>query len=186
MAASKLTYTNGASPGAPASGKTRTFADSNGILNIINFITGIAIPLVGGGVAYVATPGDPTGTTDTTGKMAGLAGTFTPARSGNVLIAAFGNMTNSTASAGNGAKAQLRYGTGSAPANAAALTGTTAGNMVTGTLMRAASDLVPFAIASIVTGLTLGTAYWLDLAEVALAGGTGQLKNLTLIAFELP
>lgn len=136
--------------------------------------------------AVQSTPNDPTGTASTTGVMMGLAVPITPQFSGRLLVFINGNLTNSTATAGDGAKAQIRYGTGTAPANAAALTGTTAGSIQTSVLERAtANDLQTFALTALVTGLTLGTAVWLDISLAAIVGGTAIAKNLSVTAVEI-
>lgn len=135
---------------------------------------------------YQATPAAPAGTANTTGLHMGLAGTLTPQVTGRVLVIVSGNMSNSTAAAGNGAKAQIRYGTGAAPANAAALTGTAMGNIVSTILERAtASDPLGFTVIGVVSGLVLGTAYWLDLSLAAVVAGTAILTNLSIVAIEL-
>jgi hypothetical protein len=176
----------GTDPGAPASGTGRLTVDSSGNLEqTLN--GGSAVKLIGTGAAAATTPADPTGNATTTLTMMGLAGTFTPVRSGRMYLSISGNLTNSTATAGDGARAQLSYGTGSAPANAAALTGTQVGAIVTSVLERAtASDLQGFSVQWVLTGLTIGTTYWYDLALSAVVGGTGQAKNLTMVDFELP
>jgi hypothetical protein len=118
--------------------------------------------------------------------MMGLAGTFTPTKSGNVLVLFSFNGTNSTATAGDGVRAQLSYGTGAAPANAATLTGIQVGPIVTSVLERAtASDLQGLSLHWLITGLTIGTAYWYDLAVSAVVGGTGQVKNIAMTAIEI-
>lgn len=135
--------------------------------------------------ATMSTPADPTGTTDTTGKMMGLAGTVTPTATGRILILITGNLTNSTAAAGDGAKAQITYGTGTAPTNGAALTGTAIGSIQSSVLERAtANDLQTFSLAAMVTGLALGTAVWIDIRLAAIVGGTALAKNITIIALE--
>jgi hypothetical protein len=135
---------------------------------------------------YTSAPSDPTGTTDTTGKMMGLAGAFTPQFSGRALIFITGNLTNSTAAAGDGAKAQITYGTGTAPVNGAALTGTAVGSIQSSVLERAtASDLQTFSLVALVTGLTVGTAIWLDIRLAAIVGGTALCKNINIVAIEI-
>lgn len=134
--------------------------------------------------SYQATPSDPTGTTNTTGKMAGLAARITPAATGRVYIVIAGNGTNSGATAGQGVKTLIRYGTGASPANGASLLGTTAGSTVTATLMAASADLIPISVSAIVSGLIVGTSYWFDVQQAALTGGTGQLKNLSVSIVE--
>jgi hypothetical protein len=177
-ASAVIVLSTGTAPSSAAS-KIKLYATTGNALAYVD-PSNNSIVLNGGGVLSVSTPADPTGTTDTTGKMAGLAVSFTPATTGRVAINISGNATNSGATAGQGAKAQIRYGTSTAPTNGAALTGTTVGAMVTATLMRNTADLIPISLVGVITGLTLGTAYWLDLAEVALTSGTGQLKNLTV------
>ena len=76
-----------------------------------------------------AEPADPTGTNNATGLMMGLAGAITPLTTGRLLIMLSGTLANATAIA-DGANVQLRYGTGAAPANADALTGTPVGGLV--------------------------------------------------------
>lgn len=186
MAASEILLTNGATPATPSAGKTKQFVNASKQACTVDDAGTVRILDPTGPALYQATPADPTGTTDTTGKMMGLAGSITPITTGRLLIIISGNLTNSTAAAGDGAKAQIRYGTGSAPANAAALTGTTVGNQVSSVLERAtASDLQAFTCQAIVTGLTIGTAYWIDIALAAIVGGTGQAKNLSVSVAEI-
>jgi hypothetical protein len=132
-----------------------------------------------------SSPGDPTGTTDTTGVMMGLAGSVTPARSGKVLIIIDGDITNGTASMGG--KIQIRYGTGTAPSNGAALTGTGVGGVCN--WMNAGSNVNRgiFSVQYIVSGLSVSTAYWIDLslARTGATSSTTSIKNITITALEL-
>src|SRR5439155_1649764 len=73
----------------------------------------------------LSTPLNPTGTADTTGKMMGLAGAITPQVTGNIRIAVCGSIANNTIA--DGGKLQIRVGTGTAPNNGDALTGTAYG-----------------------------------------------------------
>lgn len=135
-------------------------------------------------VSSQSTPANPTGTTNTTGVMMGLAGSFTtsPATSGKVLVNVSGSITNNTAS--DGAKIQIRHGTGSAPANGAALTGTADGStprMMNGT----AIVIVPFSCNAVVTGLSASTTYWVDLSLAAITGGTATITDVSISAVEL-
>lgn len=134
---------------------------------------------------YQATPADPTGTTSLTGVMMGLAGVLTPISSSRIAILISGNLTNSGATAGQGSKTQIRFGTGTAPASADALTGTVVGSLVSSILERNVADLQAFSCHGIVTGLTAGVAYWIDLGLAAITSGTGQAKNISITAFEL-
>ena len=123
-------------------------------------------------------------------KMQGLAGSITPSSSGNVLIIISGTIiapTNTTVD--NGIIYQISYGTGGAPANAAALTGTQVGltqEYTSAIAPTAAADVhVPFSISYVVTGLTPGTPYWIDLAaEVVTTASAMALSNVMVVAFE--
>jgi len=133
-----------------------------------------------------STPSNPTGTSNTTGLMMGLNQSITPQITGRLLVIICGNISNGTGTAGNGGKVQIRYGTGSAPANAAALTGTTAGNQVSSVLERAtANDPQCFMCMAIITGLTAATTYWIDVALAAIVAGTTSITNLSFIAMEI-
>lgn len=126
-------------------------------------------------------PSNPTGTTDTTGKMMGLAGAITPTFSGNILFIVSGNIATSTTA--KGAKVQLSYGTGTAPVNGAAITGTQCGNRPTFTGLTGVLS-VPFSVQCVATGLTLSTAYWLDVTLAAITGNTASISNLSVSAHE--
>lgn len=119
-------------------------------------------------------PADQTGTISTTAVMMGLgaatsACVFTPASTGNVLITLTGILKNTTS--GDGCTVQLSYGTGTAPANAAALTGTQVGTAKALTAI-ANNQQMGAPVSFEVTGLTLGTQIWYDAAVAAVTGGT--------------
>lgn len=126
-------------------------------------------------------PADPTGTTNTTGLMMGLAGTITPTTT-RILVTISGTIANGTAT--NGAQVQIRTGTGAAPANAAALTGTTAGALVQFTQALAAQK-VPFCCSAIITGLTVGTARWIDVGLAAITAGTATITGVSITAHDI-
>jgi hypothetical protein len=130
-----------------------------------------------------ATPSNPTGTTSTTGVMTGLAGSITPTVTGRVLVTISGDVFNATAIA-DGAKVQLRTGTGTAPTNGAALAGTACGGNLNYVASTTAGK-VPFSVTCVVTGLTLGTAVWLDLGLAAITGGTATIENVGISAHEI-
>jgi len=131
---------------------------------------------------YQATPANPTGTNSTTGVMMGLAGTITPRVTGRVLIIISGDagVTTNVRSA----NIQIRYGTGGSPANGAALTGTTAGAKVQA-LVASTTNRLPFHVQAIVTGLTVGTAIWVDVSLNTITSGTANIKNVSITIFEL-
>ncbi len=146
-----------------------------------NFVVGAATQ------KQVAAPTAPASTSAY--AMQGLAGTITPLRSGKVLLTISGTATGSTVTAGDGLEWQLSYGTGAAPANADAVTGTQVGAVQENTnpaTVTAADVHTPFSISAVITGLTLGTAYWLDLAAKSIAtASSGGLANVSVTAVEL-
>lgn len=127
------------------------------------------------------TPSDPAATASTTAVMAGLAIAFTPTKTGNIKVKITGEISNDTV--GDGSTVAAAYGTGTAPANGDAATGTAMGNTFTFT-STAASDKGAFAIVAYVTGLTIGTAYWLDLSILAVTGGNAGITNISYIVEE--
>lgn len=136
-----------------------------------------------GGV-YSGAPANPTGTTSLTAVMMGLGGaaSITPTRTGRIQFFISGQMVNNTNN--DGATVQLRYGTGAAPANGVAVTGTQAGNSQTFTAA-AANGSSGFSICPIVSGLTIGTPYWFDAALNAVTGGTASITGITISAHEI-
>lgn len=127
-----------------------------------------------------STPADPTGTTSATTKMMGLAGAITPAVTGRVRITIDGYI--GVTAVPNVVGFRMQTGTGTAPTNGAALTGTTRGSSPS-TQGSATTDRMPFSLTRIVTGLTLATAIWIDIG-LDTTGGTASLHNLTIIAQE--
>jgi hypothetical protein len=132
--------------------------------------------------SYKATPADPTGTSSTSAVMMGLAGSITPTTTGNIEIIIVGAGT--TTSSASGGKVQIRYGTGSAPANGDAATGTTAGSLIPFLTSDGAVltfDIQPFTCIYQVTGLTVSTAYWIDLGlQRAFGGGTASVSGISI------
>ena len=134
----------------------------------------------------------PTGTTSATAVMMGIAGSITPLVTGRIFLIASGTMKNDTTA--DGVTIDLRYGTGSAPSNGNAVTGTLVGiaqtfTALTGSLTNA------FSIQGIITGLavpgvnSLGatgstTAVWLDLTALKISAGTASVANVSISAFE--
>jgi hypothetical protein len=76
---------------------------------------------------------------------------------------------------------QLSYGTGSAPANAAAAAGTQQGNQPAWVSLTGALTS-NFFLSTVVQNLTVGTAYWFDIAQKSSAGTLAvTLTELTAI-----
>lgn len=126
-------------------------------------------------------PANPTGTTSGTQVMAGLAGSFTPATSGKMQLMVQSTIANGTIN--DGCIVQMRFGTGAAPVNGAAATGTAIGKQQSAVSFAAnaqnASTLIAY-----VTGLTPTTVYWFDLGMAAVTGGTCSPTAIVMDAFE--
>lgn len=133
--------------------------------------------------SVTATSAAPSGTTSATAVMMGLGATatITPVKSGRVLFTVSGQVANNTA--GDGATLDLRTGTGTAPTNGAAVTGTLRGLAQTVTSVSAAQKS-GFTVSAVVTGLTLNTAVWFDLSLLRVTGGTATLTGITATALE--
>ena len=160
----------------PASGKTLMSADfSNAVANANSQQAVVAPTYPNSTAAYV---------------MQGLAGTITPTRTGNILIIISGTIVETTGTAaGVGILYQLSYGTGVAPTSNSALAGTQVGTVqeyMNPNTVVAADVSFPFSIQVVVTGLTLSTAYWIDLAakSVVTASYVGFVNvSISIIEF---
>jgi hypothetical protein len=116
----------------------------------------------------------PTGTASTTGVMMGLGltgATITPTATGRVHFSIAGYLVNTGST--SAVTSALRFGTGTAPSNAAAPTGTQIGGVYKGN-PEVSTAAMPFTMVGIATGLTLGTAVWFD-ADVFVGAGTGTI-----------
>jgi hypothetical protein len=120
-------------------------------------------------------PADPTTTTSTAGVMMGLGSTvsFTPTRTGKIMIILSGDTDNATN--GCGVNIQMRYGTGAAPANGAALTGTTVGTLIR-MVNQNSNEIFPFTLNGIVSGLSVSTAIWVDISLASTGAGTNTAR----------
>ena len=125
---------------------------------------------------------NPTVTTSTVGVMMGLAGTITPVTSGAVLIIVAGDSDNATN--GSGVTVVLRYGTGAAPANGDALTGTAMHTVNMNN--NNASQRFPFTVQAIASGLTLNTSIWIDVSIASSGGaGTARIRGVNISTHEI-
>ncbi len=116
------------------------------------------------------TTANPAGTVSATLVMMGLALAYTPAVTGKLKITLECGLKNSVAS--TGATAGLRTGTGTAPVNGAAVTGTLAGKDQFGTGGPSTGFPAIIMLTGTVTGLTPGTAAWADAALSSNVGTT--------------
>ena len=129
------------------------------------------------------------GTTSYT--MMGLGLQVTPARSGNLLVQFSAYMTSTVTTATVGVEWYLAYGTGSPPLPAVNAVGTKIGSYVKylpGTTLTAVADQAqPVANQALVTGLSVGTEYWFDVAALALTSTEDASFNYyALTVIELP
>jgi hypothetical protein len=128
-------------------------------------------------------PGNLTGTASATPTMQGIGATchITPVYSSRVNFSVLATGVNGTAL--NNAVVKLFFGTGTAPVNGAAVTGTAIGNTRTATVA-ANGGSQSTAVGGIATGLTPGTAYWFD-PSLASSTGTATLTGIDCSAFEI-
>lgn len=170
-----------ASAGSVASiaGNTGAFTLTKGITNTVNAI-GLSLT----NATLQASPGNPTLTGSSTPVMMGLGSTctLTPTYSGRVYVKFQGNVaasgTASTITYG------VRFGTGTAPVNGAAATGTAVGANSVISESSTANLVSAFGgLGGIITGLTPGTAYWFDMVLGA-GSGNAMLTNISCSAME--
>lgn len=141
--------------------------------------------------AQVLSGANPPAINGATAKMCGFGtatyGPFliTPTVSGKVLVAISFWFLNDTAS--GSAVAAIRYGTGTAPVNGATQTGTGGSSIVKAGTGYTASQGTAVTLTYVVTGLTINTQYWFDLAINAGAAGQNVAANGGMFtAVELP
>ncbi len=133
------------------------------------------------------TPADPAGTTSATQVMMGFGADATPVlvtplKSSRLRVSISGQLASSGLN--DGATVQLRYGTGTAPANAAAASGTQFGASQTMTALVAAQRS-GFSISGVISGLIPGTVYWVDASLLAVTAGTSTITGVSIDAFEV-
>lgn len=113
----------------------------------------------------VATPGA-TNLSTSVYVMLGTGATITPATTGTVEVIISQECINGTSTgATDGLLYQIAWGTGSAPANGAAQTGTVVGiphEMENGSTVTTGDRKTGCPINALITGLTPGTTYWID------------------------
>jgi len=139
-------------------------------------------------------PSDPTGTTSTTAVMMGLGATLkiTPQNHGRdigggdntskVKVTLFGDVANSGIT--NGETAQLAWGTGTAPVNGEAATGTTFTPLLT-RLAAIGAEAEQVSFVAQITGLTVQVAIWVDVQLAAVTAGTATIKKIMAVIEEV-
>lgn len=154
---------------------------------------GMAIVNTSGGITLTTgtfghsatTSANPSGTASGTGVMMGLAGSIKPMSTGTVLFCMGGSGATDTSP--DGWNVQLRFGTGAAPANGAALTGTAIGASQVNTIIATNNQKNGFGgCAKATTNLAVNTTFWYDVAVTATTGGTATVTGVVLSADELP
>lgn len=146
---------------------------------------------------FANVPSNPAATTSATYQMQGLgvaganAWSVTPQSTGRLLVIVEGDMTGiNTATV----TTQLSFGTGAAPANAAAVTGTQVGSQPTLTPITGILT-TPFTLTWVITGLAVpsvsssgvtaaGTPVWLDIALKS-TSGAASVSNLSIVVVEI-
>jgi hypothetical protein len=135
-------------------------------------------------------PPNPTGTSSTSFTMMGLGSTLklTPNFSGTVIIKIDSEAKN-TAGDGNGILFQLFYGTGTAPSNGSSATGTEVGPTFERDFWATPGGYatVGFGTNLKITGLTVGTPYWFDIALKSLGSGSSNatIQNIEFYVEEI-
>jgi hypothetical protein len=116
------------------------------------------------------------------GLVAGFS--ITPIASGRVAAIIGGCCANSGAN--GGLHITGRYGSGTAPANGAAITGTT-WSITQVYYMTSANDISGFTVIGgfNIGVLAAGTAYWFDVSISATGGGTVTITNVQSLLWEL-
>ncbi len=118
-------------------------------------------------------PSNPGGVLGTTPKMQGLALMITPGLTGMLMISISGYAAVSIGTGG----IDIRYGTGTAPANQDALTGTSASGVADVLLGRFTVHAFIYA--------TVGVEIWIDLAVTGGVINTVDLSNLCATIVEV-
>jgi hypothetical protein len=119
-----------------------------------------------------------------TGSYTSVAPVITPAMSGTVRVTFRCLFNTATAAASIGIRGT--YGTGSAPTNGTAQTGTFFGSLMSPVKNSGIAVANVIIYDAVITGLTVGTAYWFDLEYfTSNASDAAQLTNVDIIIQEL-
>lgn len=125
-----------------------------------------------------------TNTTDSTYLMAGFGSSWavTPATTGRVRVRFIGQYVATTAT--KAVNTRLRYGTGTAPSAGDALIGTDGNSTISGFRagIGASSTVVNIPMEFEVTGLTLATPYWFDVAVDPVPVASGSSGNVVTVS----
>ncbi len=146
--------------------------------SVIGSTASASLPAVLANVTTAA----PTLTASATYVHMGLGATasITPVLAGRIAFTISGDIASTN---GNSATTQLSFGTGTAPTNGTAFTGTQVGSQVVQTALTGYL-VTPFSLTAVVTGLTVGTAYWLDLVLKS-SSGNATVTTVSVSAMEI-
>lgn len=171
---------NGGALGTPASGTATNLTALNATQLTTGTMPAARLPLTN--ATLLGTVTSTTGTTSATQVMMGLGATctITPVYSSRVHLTISGDMLAASAVLGS---LTVMYGTGTAPANGAASTGTVIGTVLASVPDAVATQL-PFSRTVIITGLTPATAYWLDMKLSSNNGVSVSIGNVNCAGFE--
>jgi hypothetical protein len=133
-------------------------------------------------------PTQPTGNGTTSMEMAGIGSTcsYTPSVTSSLLIRITGVAGTDSATPAS-VSLQGRYGTGGAPGNLKPIAGTTFSPVVTvQASVKTATGLVGFTLEGTVTGLAVGTPYWIDFAfATGATNETAEVSALCVVVQEV-
>ncbi len=114
--------------------------------------------------------------------MMGLNGAITPANTtGRVMIIISGDAQGNAN--GGGGIMQIRYGTGAAPANGAAVVGAAVGSAINFGL-KFTGSVIPFDLNAIATGLVQNTTYWVDISLQSTVAGNASVNDVSVSIIE--
>ena len=133
--------------------------------------------------AYQGSVTNPSATTSTTTVMAGLAGAITPRTTGNIFVTIPGQLQNVNGNVT--VSVQGFYGTGTAPSNGAAQTGTAFGGVMAPIAANSGAKALTFTCIGMISALSTNVTYWLDVGFSANNSGTATLTQVSISAFEI-
>lgn len=130
----------------------------------------------------------PTGGVSTTEKAMGLGlitgFSYTPTRTGNLMVWVAGQAFNSTA-AGDGVTIRGRWGTGTAPSNAATTGLGTQFSIDQRFVGSTTGGKQGFNVMGKLTALTIGVPVWIDLSLLAVTGGGASVQDVQCMIAEV-